>query len=521
MIEMIAAGLIKDKRQPATPKQARWDEEEFYQTYAEPVPRFICAAFSVWARVTSRVARRHSTVGLSGSDRAEIKGEPAPHRARTRQGESSNRAHMVSFLAANATILLALTSWSSAAAAEGSPGLHGETTAISFVGCNLLASWDSEVISDAAIVVREGRVESIVRDSDPPITLRKVSCNGAYMVPAFWNSHVHLLDFPPDQDDGSAQVLMGERFLRWGFAHLIDTGSDLAATLTLADRIDQGAVRGPSVSTTGMPFVARNGTPFYAEPMVFPELTSAEQARQAVSRALADGAFAVKVMTVSLSRGSPLPYLDDEILVAVVNVAHSRGALVLAHPTNIDGIERALRAGVDVLLHTTPADDAWSGDLVGRLVEADIALAPTLMLWGRETRGAQDLLEPGVFMARAREQLSAFHAAGGKVLFGTDAGYMTDYDPRDEYRQMSLAGLSPRDILRSLTAEPARLFSDGQRCGCIRPAEPADFLLLTRNPLEDVEALAGVESTWRDGREVYGSRHLRPEDAPQMPSGGE
>jgi len=101
-----------------------------------------------------------------------------------------------------------------------------------------------------------------------------------------------------------------------------------------------------------------------------------------------------------------------------VEVARSRGALVLAHATNIAGIEGSLRAGVDILLHTTPSDDMWSESLVRRMVESGTALVPTLILWTWEANRDEDLLEAGVFLARGRSQLAAFHAAGGTVLSG-------------------------------------------------------------------------------------------------------
>ena len=59
--------------------------------------------------------------------------------------------------------------------------------------------------------------------------------------------------------------------------------------------------------------------------------------------------------------------------------------------------------------------------------------------------------EPERFMAA----FVAAVAAGGDVLFGTDVGYMRDFDPADEYALLASAGLSPMKILASLTSTPA------------------------------------------------------------------
>ena len=47
-------------------------------------------------------------------------------------------------------------------------------------------------------------------------------------------------------------------------------------------------------------------------------------------------------------------------------------------------------------------------------------------------------------LGNGEAQLREFTALGGQVLFGTDVGYMTDYDPSDEYAYMQRAGLSIR-----------------------------------------------------------------------------
>ena len=54
-----------------------------------------------------------------------------------------------------------------------------------------------------------------------------------------------------------------------------------------------------------------------------------------------------------------------------------------------------------------------------------------------------------------RPQLRRFARGGGEVLFGTDVGYMADYDPTDEYVLMGQAGLSFQQVLASLTTAPA------------------------------------------------------------------
>ena len=93
--------------------------------------------------------------------------------------------------------------------------------------------------------------------------------------------------------------------------------------------------------------------------------------------------------------------------------------------------------------------------------------------------------------------------AGGQLLFGTDVGYMTDYDPTDEYLLLERAGLSFPDVLSALTTAPARRLSAEAGAGRIAVGSPADLVVLERDPAADIRALADVRYTIRRGRVIY------------------
>jgi hypothetical protein len=61
---------------------------------------------------------------------------------------------------------------------------------------------------------------------------------------------------------------------------------------------------------------------------------------------------------------------------------------------------------------------------------AHLALIPTLKLWTFElARKGADPATVQRFLSVAIGQLRAYAERGGEILFGTDVGYMTDYDP--------------------------------------------------------------------------------------------
>jgi imidazolonepropionase-like amidohydrolase len=132
--------------------------------------------------------------------------------------------------------------------------------------------------------------------------------------------------------------------------------------------------------------------------------------------------------------------------------------LVFAHPSNLAGIQVAIASGVDVLAHA-PDDTRDVNDRVLREALANrMAMIPTLKLFSGGTN-----------IADIRRVVRRFHDLGGELMFGTDTGYLTDYDVGEEFRQLGKMGLDTVEILRMLTENPARRFGVQAERGRIAP----------------------------------------------------
>jgi imidazolonepropionase-like amidohydrolase len=92
-------------------------------------------------------------------------------------------------------------------------------------------------------------------------------------------------------------------------------------------------------------------------------------------------------------------------------------------------------------------------------------------------------------------------------MFGTDTGYLADYDMTEEYRQLYLAGLNYRDVLAMLTTSPAQRFRVSKQKGRVAPGMNGDLTILSADPAAgDPTAFTQVRYTVRDGRVIYSSR---------------
>lgn len=159
------------------------------------------------------------------------------------------------------------------------------------------------------------------------------------------------------------------------------------------------------------------------------------------------GTDIVKLFIGSYHSPDDIIHMPVDIARAAVAEGHRHGQLIFAHPSDFEGLRIAMESGVDVLAHAPSKVDGVDDALIKTMVDRHMAMIPTLKLFSG-----------GNHIERIREIVARFHAFGGTLLFGTDTGFLTDYDVKEEYRQLGLAGLSFHDVLAMLTTAPAARF---------------------------------------------------------------
>jgi len=376
---------------------------------------------------------------------------------------------------------------------------------------------DRPAIDDAAVVIVEGRIVAAGprKETATRGAARLERCDRGTVVAGFQNSHVHFTE-PKWESAGKRPAAelaaaLKDMLTRFGFTTVLDTGSNPDNTLALRERIESGEIPGPRIYTAGSPLYPEDGIPFYLRdlpPDVLARLqqpATVEEALEFVQANLDRGADATKLFVMTPQGGGRVAFMDPEIALAAADETHRSGLLVLAHPTAVEGIDLAIEAGVDVLVHTTIGEGrtVWEPALVSQLVSKGMSVVPTLQLWSHELKKAK--LEPRIVelaTGDAVEQLRVFSAAGGQVLFGTDVGYMTEYDPAEEYRLMSRA-LKPMQILASLTTAPAARWREETSRGQFVPGMAADLVVLEADPAVDPANFAKVRCTIRAGRVIH------------------
>jgi imidazolonepropionase-like amidohydrolase len=377
---------------------------------------------------------------------------------------------------------------------------------LAVTGAVVYPSASAAPIRRATVLAKDRRIVAVGDQVQIPSGYEVIRCDSCAIVAGFWNSHVHFTepkwDAADKQPAGKLRDQLQSMLTRSGFTTVVDTGSLLANTIALRRRIDSGEVPGPRILTAGAPLYPPDGIPYYVKDSLPPELVrnwipprDVREAVAAVDANIRGGADIIKLFTGSwISREKVLP-MPEPIATAAVREAHRSGRLVFSHSSNLAGTQVAIVSRVDVLAHAPEDTRGIDDTLLKKAVAQGMTMIPTLKLFSRDDN-----------IAEIRGVVRRFHELGGGVVFGTDTGYLTDYDVGEEFAQLAKAGFIWSDALRMLTENPARLFKDQKNRGRIAVGMQADLTVLEADPAIDPSAFSRVRYTIRNGRVVFAAR---------------
>lgn len=362
---------------------------------------------------------------------------------------------------------------------------------------------ETPVLRDATVVIRNGVIASVGEHLRVPKGVRTISCEGCVVLAGFWNAHVHFME--PKWNDAAHQPAeklarqMDDMLSHSGFTTVVDTGSDVENTVALRKRVESGEVSGPRIFTAGLPLFPAHALPYYLAdlPSDFkarlgqPETTA--DAAEDVAKNRAAGADIVKLFTGSIVGANRITPMRVDIAHAAVVEGHQHGQLVFSHATNLEGTNVAIDAGVDVLAHTPEVTEGINDAMLQQIIGRHMTIVTTLMLFSRDD---------GIEKIRALD--ARFHHLGGRLVYGTDTGFLTDYDQAEEFRQLTQAGFTFRDILTMLTTAPAELFHLSRDEGEVLPGMRGDLTILSQDPQSrDPASFTKVRYTIRAGKVIW------------------
>ncbi len=378
------------------------------------------------------------------------------------------------------------------------------------------------------VVIHDGRVASVGRQGDPvPDGARRIDLGERTLVPGLIDMHVHLTADPTlsgyrgleytDAFWTVVGVANAKKTLEAGFTTVRNVGSSFFSDVALKQGIEHGYIPGPRIvpatyalGSTGGHCDATEFPPSITVPS--PQIADSPDAyRAAVRRMRKYGAEVIKfcgtggVLSKTDKVGAQQVSLAE--MQAIVSEAHMLGLRVAVHAHGTEGINDALRAGVDTIEHASLAN-AESFALAkqhGAWFDMDIYNDDYILAEGAKNGVyPESLAKEREIGRKQRETFRAAHAAGVKMLFGTDGGVYPNGDNARQFAKMVEWGMTPMEAIVAATKSAAEALDRTHDVGAIAPGRFGDMVAVDGDPLTDVRRLEHVVFVMKGGEVVKG-----------------
>ena len=422
-------------------------------------------------------------------------------------------------------------------AGPSNPYATGPETTIIHAG-TLLDVPGNPVKRQHTVVVKHGKIDSIhagyletgeIGRSDTDKVL--IDLSDQFVMPGFIDLHVHISKeygqnakletvTMSDADNALTAAMYAHRTLDAGFTTIRDLGSRGRSVFALRDAIKAGKVPGPRILVAGDAITATGGHGdihgFRQEVLdAIPSTATCDgpdSCRAAVRRQVKRGADVIKVTATGgvlseTAAGTGQQLTDDE-LKAIVETAHSLGRKVTAHAHAREGIQAALRAGVDSIEHAMWADE----DTMRVFVETGAWMIPTIypitavgdtpekMKKGPFGHLPPPIMEKLLQLGRQPKDMGALaYEMGVKIALGTDSGVSPHGENANEFIEYVNIGMSNMEALMAGTVHAATAAGIEDKTGMLAAGKAADIVAMPGNPLDDITAVLGVTFVMRDG----------------------
>jgi imidazolonepropionase-like amidohydrolase len=407
------------------------------------------------------------------------------------------------------------------------------------VGGRLIDGFGGAPLHDSVVLIDGEKIVAVGRQGELaiPAGAEVISTEGMDVLPGLWDCHVHLMivghgdydhwdkTYPP-LFRSTIMPAAAKQLLLAGVTSARELGAPLDDVIAVRDAINAGKLPGPTLYVSG-PFLQHE--PYPGTEAFRWGIKGAADARAKVNRLADAGVDLVKLIDQD--------QMTIEEVRAVVDAAHARNLLVIAHSHRPEEIRRGLLAGVDNFEHTGLAT---APEYPQELMEALRARAaapgarplfwtPTvapLFLYG-ETRDNPERIDdtrwhqglPADVVADIRQSLAhvdrlAYFAmvprrepfvpkkfaqlreSGVTLLVGTDSGVPLTFHSDSTWREIATwvrrMGVPAMDAIRAATYWPARAQGVDAQVGTVSEGKYADVIAVRGDVLRHPELLSDV-----------------------------
>lgn len=320
----------------------------------------------------------------------------------------------------------------------------------------------TKVWENATVIIEDGKI------SDKTVLGEGEVDSNYYLMPGLIDAHTHV------SKTGQMELMV---------ANGVTTTCDVAITQELQNSFSDLNV-----------WTARSGA------FVF-----VEDGRAFVEEMISKGAQYIKVV-VDLPQIMGGGLMEPSVLQDIVDTAHENELKVAVHAISVAGVQSAVDAGADMLIHV-PIGEKFPQELAEQISAQGIAVMPTMVmmkafadspLYGFKETDYQDAVD-AVLLLRS---------LGVPILVATDAnpgGFVPAVvHGTDFHREMKLlveAGLTPLEVLQGATGKTAEAFGL-TNAGVIAAGQPATMILVEGKPDLGITDSNNIVQIWVNGKPI-------------------
>jgi imidazolonepropionase-like amidohydrolase len=367
------------------------------------------------------------------------------------------------------------------------------------------------------IIVEAGKIRSVGAGLPIPAGATVIDLSQSTVLPGLFDAHTHMCQTTsPDNRDlfttdiyqpGTYRAILGvvnaRAMLEAGFTTIRDVGNNgNYADTSLRRAIEEGLVPGPTIINAGR-IIAPFGGQYHLQPerreLGQPEYIFADT-RDEMKKAIRENIhFGAKVIKIVVDDQQYIYSVDD--IKYIVAEAAGAGLKVAAHCMTEQGARNAAEGGVASIEHGFRMSDE----------ALQIAKRNNVVLVGTDfTEQAAEYLglPPPIakqFHAVFVDRLKRAYKIGVTMAYGTDTFYAVEGQTRGTLAITFIdsfieAGVPPKDTLRIMTTNAARLLGVDKQRGAIKVGQAADIIGTPENPLDNLQTLKQVSFVMKEGK---------------------
>ncbi|WP_209406366.1 amidohydrolase family protein [Pseudozobellia sp. WGM2] len=419
-----------------------------------------------------------------------------------------------------------------------------DSKSTAFTNITLIDVEKSKSLENMTIIINNDKIKSVFPSNSQqiPTNVEIIDMTGHYIIPGLIDGHVHLFA----NQNRNADL---KKLLFSGVTSLRDMGGDARIYQKLNKNIANGTMLSPNIYYSATFF----GPEFLEDPRTKFANKGINPGEAPWMRVVKDDTNLTEVISEAREIGvtgiKAYASISPDLLKKISEEAHNQGLKVWSHSAtfpskpsdavraNVDAISHGVgmiteeaetvpNSFNDAILNFIPLQDFENAnalsnvyvDLLQSMKSNGTIFEPTISAWKRVKTEKKDAekneqkMNPksNMTQARAKMNIPAMNKWVNKI---TNAAYIngvtisagTDFTQaikwvQDEIRFLVESGLTEIDAIRAATLNNAMVIGIDKTHGSILIGKQADLVILTKNPIEDIENLRSVKIVYKDGK---------------------